>query len=248
MATPRIIKLDATGTEIPIARNGADISITNGTAVSEQYVSGATETEGAISLTRATLPAGTVSGATDTTFTGLANDDVIQRKSGSFVNRTTDQLLVDLLTGTGNGVLTNTNGILGTTTLPSPPQTGVNPNPTNGRIPLGQGLNADFVDSSLSQTTDTLLTFDATVHHDQGGQDFNIYPTGVLADFIANPTNYDFSVVTSSTTNGTEGFTEIIFDADVVTTGTTVTIENVAAAVAFNQAQITTIRIGTVYQ
>ena len=246
MATPRIIKLDATGTEIPIARNGADISITNGTAVSEQYVSGATETEGAISLTRATLPAGTVSGATDTTFTGLANDDVIQRKSGSFVNRTTDQLLVDLLTGTGNGVLTNTNGILGTTTLPSPPQTGVNPNPTNGRIPLGQGLNADFVDSSLSQSTDTLLTFDATIHHDQGGQDFNIYPTGVLADFITNPTNYDFSVVTSSTTNGTEGFTEIIFDADVVTSGSTVTIQNVDAAVEFTQGQITTIRIGTV--
>ena len=242
----RISKLDASGNVIPIANESENISITNGTSVADQYVSGATETDGVIALTRASLPAGTVSGATDTAFTGLANDDVIQRKSGTFVNRTTDQLLVDILTGTGNGVLTNTNGILGTTTLPSPPQSGVNPNPTDGRIPLGQGLNADFVDSTIEQTTDTLLTFDATIHHDQGGRDFNIYPTGILADFVTNPTNYDFSVITSSTTNGTEGFTEIIFDADVVTSGSTVTIQNVAAAVAFTQAQITTIRIGTV--
>ena len=190
--------------------------------------------------------AGTLNELTDVTLTSVANDNIIQRKSGTFVNRTPDQLLVDLLTGTGNGVLTNTNGILGTTTLPSPPQSGVNPNPTSGRMPLGQGLNADFVDSTIEQTTDTLLTFDATIHHDQGGRDFNIYPTGVLADFITNPTNYDFSVVTSSTTDGTEGFTSLIFDANVTRTGNVVTIVSVADAVAFTQAQITGIRIGTV--
>ena len=190
--------------------------------------------------------AGTLNELTDVTLTSAANDNIIQRKSGTFVNRTPSQLLVDLLTGTGNGVLTNTNGILGTTTLPSPPQSGVNPNPTDGRIPLGQGLNADFVDSTIAQTTDTLLTFDATIHHDQGGRDFNIYPTGVLADFVTNPTNYDFSVVTSSTTNGTEGFTSLIFDANVTRSGNIVTIVSVADAVAFSQGQITGIRVGTV--
>ena len=187
-----------------------------------------------------------ISGLSDVTLTSAANDNIIQRKSGIFVNRTPAQLLVDLLTGTGNGVLTNTNGILGTTTLPSPPQTGVNPNPTSGRMPLGQGLNADFVDSTISQTTDTLLTFDATIHHDQGGRDFNIYPTGVLEDFITNPTNYDFSVVTSSTTNGNEGFTEEIFNADITRFNTRVSIINVAAAIAFTQPRIVTIRVGTV--
>ena len=230
---------------IDLSISGNETSISNGDAVTGQYVSGATEANGEITYTRLPLPAGTIDGATDTTFTTLANNDVIQRKSGVFVNRTTDQLLVDLLTGTGNGVLTNTNGILGTTTLPSPPQTGVNPNPTDGRIPLGQGLNADFVDSAIEQTTDTLLTFDATIHHDQGGRDFNIYPTGVLADFIANPTNYNFRVVRSSTTNGREGFTEEIFNSDITRFTTTVQIVNVAAAVAFTQAEIITIRVGT---
>ena len=215
----RIIKLQADGTEIPYARNGTDISITNGAGVAGQYVSGATLTNGATSYTRGLLPVAGDFDITDLDLTGIPG-------TGPF------------LTVSGN--------VLGRATATTSPVTGVTPNPTSGFIPLGQGMNSNFINSAISQTTDTLLTFDATIHHDQGGRDFNIYPTGVLADFITNPTNYDFSVVTSSTTNGTEGFTEIIFDVDVVTSGSTVTIENVAAAVAFTQAQITTIRIGTV--
>ena len=237
-------------TLIDLSISGNEASILNGDAVTGQYVSGATETNGEISLTRAALPAGpiggsgTVSGAADTTFTNLANDDIIQQKGGTLVNRTPAELSVDLLSSIGNGILTNTNGVWGITSLPDPPLSGVNPNDTNFRIPV-RNTAGGFDDSSLLERMDQLQSFDATIHHDQGGRDFNIYPTGILADFVTNPTNYDFSVVTSSTTNGREGFTEEIFNSDITRINTQVQIVNVAAAVAFTQAQIITIRIGT---
>ena len=229
---------------IDLSISGNETSISNGDAVLGQYVSGATEANGEITYTRSPLPPGTVSGATDTTFTALANNDIIQQKSGVLVNRTPAQLSVDLLSSVGNGILTNTNGVWGITSLPDPIQTGVNPNDTDFRIPV-RNTAGGFDDSSLLERKDQLQSFDAIIHHDQGGRDFNIYPTGILADFITNPANYDFSVVTSSTTNGREGFTEEIFNADITRFNTTVQIVNVAVAVAFTQAQIVTIRVGT---
>ena len=240
-----IYRIDQTSNAlIDLSISGNETSISNGDAVLGQYVSGATEANGEITYTRSPLPPGTVSGATDTTFTALANNDIIQQKSGVLVNRTPAQLSVDLLSSVGNGILTNTNGVWGITSLPDPIQTGVNPNDTDFRIPV-RNTAGGFDDSSLLERMDQLQSFDATIHHDQGGRDFNIYPTGVLADFITNPANYDFSVVTSSTTNGREGFTEEIFNADITRFNTTVQIVNVAVAVAFTQAQIVTIRVGS---
>ena len=217
----RIIKLQADGTEIPYARNGTDISITNGAGVDGQYVSGATETDGAILLTRGLLPVAGDFDITDLDLTGIPG-------TGPF------------LTVSGN--------VLGRAAATTSPTTGVTPNPTSGFIPLGQGMNSNFINSTIQQVDDQLQSFRASINHDQGGRDFNLNPGGIPADFETNFANYDATIVSSSTTTLASSFSEVITNptASINASGSSVFITGLTTATAFTSTQIATIRYGDI--
>ena len=217
----RIVKLDAAGTIIPVANESENVSIVNGSGIAGQYVSGMTETGGAISVIRGPLPTSSDFDITDFDLSGIP--------------------------GTGP-FLTISGGILGRAAATSSPTSGVTPNPTSGFIPLGQGMNSNFINSRIEQVDDELQSFRATINHDQGGRDFNLNPGGIPADFDTNFANYDVTLVSSSTTTLASSFSEVLSNptASINASGNNVFITGVTTSQAFTSTQIVTIRYGDI--
>ena len=200
---------------------GEEVSISNGTAVAGQYVSGANEADGAINLTRLPLPV-----------------------AGDF---NVNDLDLDNIPGTGP-FLTVSGNVLGRASATTSPTTGVTPNPTSGFIPLGQGMNSNFINSTIQQVDDELQSFRASINHDQGGRDFNLNPGGIPVDFETNFANYDVTLVSSSDTTLASSISEIITSPSTAinASGSNVVISGLTTSEVFSNGQIVTIRYGDI--
>ena len=236
----RITKLLADGTEDPVVNN---ISITNGPAISSQFVTGASETNGAISLIRSGVSFTSLSD----TPASLTEGDFFRVSNNALVPRTIAQLTADILAPIGNGVVTNTGGVLGIGAVTNP-ATGVSANPTGGRHAKRDDLSNDLVDAAIVEDLDVLQTFLQSINHDQGGRDFNLNPGGIPADFETRFTTYDVTVERSSTTTLAQAISDVVASptTEINVSGSTLTISGIDNGLVFNQSQIVTIRYGDI--
>ena len=240
----RIIKLDASGNIIPIANDSENVSITNGPAISSQFVTGASETDGAISLIRSgvsfTSLSDTPASLTEGTFFRVSNS--------ALVPQTVAQVTAAILAPIGNGLITNTGGVLGIGAITDPVQTGVNANPTGGRHAKRDDTSNNLVDGAIIEVTDELQSFRASINHDQGGRDFNLNPGGIPADFETNFANYNATVVSSSTTTLAQSISDVVASptTEISVAGSILTISGIDDGVAFAQNEIVTIRYGDI--